>query len=233
MSFDKDNWPFNIKDLRGEQFIPELVVFHGFYHLEMVLLSKILIKKRIPYIIVPHGSLTKKAQQIKRLKKIIGNILLFNKFLKKAKAVQVLSKNEYQESKIENEKFIETNGINIPDKSKSKFSANAINFVYIGRIDILIKGLDLLFDAIIRQKEFLRKNNCKFFIYGPQSKDFYRLQEILHKECLQDLIVLKREVYGEEKVQALLNADIFIQTSRTEAMPMGILEALSYRRFYR
>ena len=35
-------------------------------------------------------------------------------------------------------------------------------------------------------------------------------------------------MFGEEKESKLLEADIFIQCSRTEAMPMGILEAMSY-----
>ena len=33
---------------------------------------------------------------------------------------------------------------------------------------------------------------------------------------------------GKDKERALLDADIFIQTSRHEGMPMGILEAMSY-----
>ena len=33
---------------------------------------------------------------------------------------------------------------------------------------------------------------------------------------------------GERKEEVLLSADVFVQTSRTEGMPLGILEALSY-----
>ena len=33
---------------------------------------------------------------------------------------------------------------------------------------------------------------------------------------------------GDEKVNILLDADFFVQTSRFEGMPLGILEALSY-----
>ena len=226
--FDKKNWPFNIQDLAGEQFIPDLVVFHGFYHIEMVVLAKKLVKAKIPYIIVPHGSLTKKAQQIKRLKKIIGNIVFFNAFLKRAKAVQFLSKDEEQSSSVNNNKFIGTNGCIIPDKQKRIFSTEKIRFVYIGRIDKFHKGLDLLLEAIVQTKELLRKNNCKFLLYGPRSKDFEFLQNMIQEENLQDLVVLNNAIHGEAKEQVLLDTDIFIQTSRFEGMPMGILEALSY-----
>lgn len=226
--FDKKNWPFNIQDLAGEQFIPDLVIFHGFYHIEMVVLAKKLVKAKIPYIIVPHGSLTKKAQQIKRLKKIIGNIVFFNTFLKRAKAVQFLSKDEEQSSKVKNNNFIGTNGINLPNKSKSKFNNNQINFVYIGRIDKFHKGLDLLLEAIVLTRELLQKNNCKFLLYGPRSKDFEFLQNMIQEENLQDFVLLNDAIFGEVKEQVLLETDIFIQTSRFEGMPMGILEALCY-----
>ena len=39
---------------------------------------------------------------------------------------------------------------------------------------------------------------------------------------------MNHEISGEEKVQKLLESDVFIQTSRHEGMPMGILEAMSY-----
>ena len=39
---------------------------------------------------------------------------------------------------------------------------------------------------------------------------------------------MHHEIIGHEKEEKLLEADIFIQTSRHEGMPMGILEALSY-----
>ena len=41
-------------------------------------------------------------------------------------------------------------------------------------------------------------------------------------------MTLNGPVIDEEKKNVLLNTDIFIQTSRFEGMPMGILEALSY-----
>ena len=39
---------------------------------------------------------------------------------------------------------------------------------------------------------------------------------------------MRDAVNGIEKEKIILSADIFIQTSRVEGMPLGILEALSY-----
>ena len=45
---------------------------------------------------------------------------------------------------------------------------------------------------------------------------------------ISDVVTIHRAVSGEEKERVLMESDIFIQTSRFEGMPMGILEALGY-----
>ena len=46
--------------------------------------------------------------------------------------------------------------------------------------------------------------------------------------ALNELVILNFPVFQDGKENVLLESDVFIQTSRTEAMPMGILESLSY-----
>ena len=227
--FNKRGWPFNIKDKAGNSFIPNLVVFHGVYHFEMIKLSKVLIRKKIPYIIVPHGSLTKQAQSIKRLKKILGNVVFFNRFLKKACAIQFLSQTEYDNSKVKNNKFIGTNGCIIPSKQKQLFNTDKIKFVYIGRLDYHIKGLDIMLDAFKLLLNTPYKEKCELHIYGPDYQGRYaHVEQMIAERTLNEIVTLNPPVFEVEKENVLLNSDVFIQTSRTEAMPMGILEALSY-----
>ena len=45
---------------------------------------------------------------------------------------------------------------------------------------------------------------------------------------MEDLFRLHHEVSGDTKEHLLLDADVFIQTSRFEGMPLGVLEALGY-----
>ena len=66
-------------------------------------------------------------------------------------------------------------------------------------------------------------------IYGPDICGRYAYLESLIKEHgVNDIISLAHEITGEDKESVLMNTDIFIQTSRFEGMPMGILEAMSY-----
>ena len=45
---------------------------------------------------------------------------------------------------------------------------------------------------------------------------------------IEDLVEINNAIIGKEKEERILECDYFIQTSRFEGMPMGILEALSY-----
>lgn len=64
---------------------PQVVIFQGMYKIDQCMIARQLVKKGIPYIVVPRCSLTSAAQNSKRLKKRIGNILFFNSFIANAK----------------------------------------------------------------------------------------------------------------------------------------------------
>jgi hypothetical protein len=123
---------------------PDLVVFHEIYYPVYLSYSRELRKRKIPYIIIPHGGLTEDAQKIKKLKKQIANPLLFNRFIYGAKAVQCLSQFEMDATKKHNTKFVATNGIAVPKTKKASFNNEKIQLVYIGRIAVFHKGLDIL-----------------------------------------------------------------------------------------
>ena len=183
----------------------------------------------MPYIIVPHGELTAIAQRKKWLKKKAANLLLFNAFIKKAKAVQCLSQNELKNSKIKQKKFIATNSVIFPTVEKQNFSADGVNFLYIGRLEVKIKGLDLMIAAVAEVADKMRASGCKLKIYGPDYKGRYaQVEKLIAKHGVGDVVELNPAIFGEQKENEILNSDVFIQTSRTEGMPLGILEALIY-----
>lgn len=208
---------------------PDIVIFHGLYIPQFIKIYKELLKKKIPYIIIPHGSMTKMAQRKKILKKQIGNLLMFNAFVKKASGIQYLSQGEKELSVFKGVSFISPNGVFIPEKSKKEFRDNETKIVYIGRMDINCKGIDLMLNAVNNLSEFLREKKVKFFLYGPDENQSYSIiQNYIENNALTDLVALRDGVYKEEKEKVLLDADMFIQTSRYEGMPLGVVEALSY-----
>lgn len=209
--------------------MPDLVVFHEFYRTVYLKIAKVLQKKGVPYVIVPHGEMTVFAQKKKWLKKKAANILLFNSFAKKAQAVQCLSQNELNNVKFKLKKFVATNGVSIPSVKKENFSAEKVNFLYIGRLEVKIKGLDLLMQAVAKSADVMRKNGCTLKIFGPDWKGRYaQVEALISSNGVGDIVSLSPAIFGEQKENEILKSDVFIQTSRTEGMPLGILEALSY-----
>lgn len=208
---------------------PDIVIFHQTYIVPYLHLSKELRDNGIPYVIVPHGDLTTGAQRKKCLKKKVANLLLFNRFINGAVAIQNLSQQELDSTAFGKQRFIGTNGIPMPDKQKESFRENGMKFVYIGRLDAYHKGLDFFIEAVASEKLFFKEHNCSFHIYGPDKDGRYaNIERLIRENEVGNLIHLSHEVSGEEKEQILQDADVFIQTSRFEGMPMGILEALGY-----
>ena len=220
---------FDICDLPSPFNKPDIVVFQEAYRRQYLSIYRNLIKHKIPYIIIPHGELGAEAQKKKNIKKRLANKLLFNKFFNNAIAIQCLSQREYDNTLFGQRKIIATNGVRSPQNKKERFSEQGVKFLYIGRLDVYHKGIDLLVKAIALKAEMLRSYECEFEIYGPDYKG--RASEIsgmIEAAGITDLLHMKGPVSGNEKEKKLLAADIFIQTSRFEGMPLGILEALSY-----
>ena len=221
--------PFDVRALPKPYDRPDLAIFQECYRPVYLAIAKNLQKNGIPYVIVPHGELGREAQKKKYLKKMAANILLFNRFTEQSAAIQCLSKREFEETSFGKNKFIGTNGVVIPKEKKEEFSSVGAKIVYIGRLDAYHKGLDLLLEAVRLSKQILIENDCKIELYGPDyAGRFDHVQSLILENEVQDLVSLNHEILGEDKARKLLETDIFIQTSRFEGMPLGILEAMSY-----
>lgn len=210
---------------------PDFVVFEGVYFLEYVRFSKQLINKNIPYVIVPRGSLTKQAtHNHARMKKWIAHKLFFKSFINHASQIQFLTLNEASDSSCNHETnfFVVPNGFNIPPVQKVGFSKNGLIMSFIGRLDMYHKGLDLLIDAIVSNKELLKNNRFSLRIYGPHLYDYNKILDFIRENHVEDIVCLKGEISGEQKTTALLESDVFVMTSRFEGHPMGLIEALAY-----
>lgn len=209
---------------------PDLVVFEGLYFKEYLKFSKELRKDKIPYVIVPRGSMTHQAlHNHAKWKKFFAHLLYFNSFIRHAWRIQYLTKQEAADSiqRFHTPYFIVPNGVSIPAVRKSIFSTG-VKAVFIGRIDAYHKGLDMLLDAITQIAEELRKASFTLSIHGPKKYDHALIGAEIENRGLDDFVKLYGEVSGQGKEDALLQADLFIMTSRFEGHPMGLIEALSY-----
>lgn len=213
---------------------PDVVVFEGFYQIDDLSLARELYINHIPYIIIPRGSLTHQAFHnhnfLNFIKKKVATALLFRRFTRRALAIQYLTRAEYNDSGDSWNKvhFILPNGISYPGHTKTSFSTNGINVVYIGRPTIYHKGLDLLISACKQGRELFEASGLIVNCYVPQKNDYQELVKLVKDSKIESVFKIHDAVYGTEKEEVLLSADVFIMTSRFEGHPMGLIEALSY-----
>lgn len=210
---------------------PDIVVFEGVYDLKSPIFARELRKNRIPYIIVPRCALTYKGQNNNsKWKKRIANFFIFNRFIRKADSIQYLTASEKKSSSPDWNKhdFILPNGFTTPKRTKTEFISNGIKAIFIGRLDMYQKGLDVLLEAFNEVHSILRENNFTLCIYGPKTYQYKELQKYIDDKKMDDIVSLGGEIKGITKENVLLSSDLFILTSRFEGHPMALIEALAY-----
>lgn len=211
---------------------PDFVIFDGFYVPQHCFIAKFLKKHRIKYYIKPHSgfnNISQKKSKFKFIKKLIARFLLFDNYVKNSNGLIFLNEMEKQNSIYHNKnEFILPNGIDTLDIKFNciKEQSENIRFIFLGRIDIYHKGLDILFDVLSKNKEYFKKNKVIFNFYGKGTKkDMIKFNNLINQ--IPEIVKFYGPIYGNDKYKVLQKNNIFILTSRYEGMPMGILEALS------
>lgn len=220
-----------IKDLPRPFNKPDLIVVEQFYKFAKSKIVRELIKDNHKYIIIPRGELAADAQKQKALKKKIFNFIYFNKFAKSAIAIQYLTEREKNDSssKWNRRLLVIPNGTYIPDTILKKKHSQGIEAISIGRIAVFHKGIDLLIEACALVRDELMDKSFRITLYGPDEDSIIpKLHKKIEDLKLENIILFGAPVQGENKKSILLNADIFIMTSRFEGHPTGLLEALAY-----
>jgi glycosyltransferase involved in cell wall biosynthesis len=101
---------------------------------------------------------------------------------------------------------------------------DALLAVFVGRLDVHRKGLDVLVRGIADAPDW------HLALVGPPFRDVERLERIVAELNLGDRVHFVGERHGRQLQQTVYGADLFALTSRWEGMPMALLEALALGR---
>lgn len=230
--FSKRKFPFHL----SKKLVSQLNIlkddtifhFHSVFIPEFYTISKILDEKKIQWIISPHGGYSNDSFKKNYFLKSLYFSYIENFLLKRSKYILINNLNEKKNSiklNIFKKKIkIIPNGIPINKIRYNKKTSDLLNIIYVGRLSIMHKGLDLLINSF----KILSKLNIypKLSIYGD-GKDRNQLLKMLNRLDPKIKIILLRSVTGHQKYKKILNSDIFIHSSRWEGMPMAVLEAAS------
>ncbi|MEL6674280.1 MAG: glycosyltransferase [Bacteroidota bacterium] len=205
-----------------------VVHIHAIYTMEVKKIARLLRKYNIPYIVTPHGALAFKSLKKKPLLKIPYLMLFERSIIKGAKAVHALGEMEWKElSRWNPNVHIVPNAIEIVDLDDPALipeSTTQLRFCFLGRLTIYIKGLDILLDGFKRYRAAGGTGILRIIGGGHDEEKF---QSMVQESGVADYVELMGPRFGEEKNALISECQVFALTSRSEGMPMSVLEGCS------
>jgi glycosyltransferase involved in cell wall biosynthesis len=216
---------------------PDLVHFHSVHIGPFVALGRALRSRGIPYVVTPNGGFAPgRLEQVGP--EVRAYVRLIEKpYLEGARFVHAVSHNDVEGLRllgVEARVVVVPNGIDpvaVPAQVDTDLLPGRFPgvrgkrvFLFLGRMDPLHKGLDLLLEAfaVARQPEAV------LVLVGPDWRgSAARLREQARHLGLGERVVFAGPVFGENKWGYLAGADVFMHPSRWEGFSFSVLEALA------
>lgn len=207
----------------------DLIHFHSVFIANNVHAAALL---KVPYIVTSHGGYA--APVLNGSHKLFKKFWLAwheRKYLKASRAVHAVSEAESAEIKARwpelTLRYV-PNAIDLPalvDESP----ATSKDFVFLGRLAIDHKGLDLMLSGFAKFAKHPSSAGFRLILAGP---DWRGCRAILENQAtaegIADRIVFTGPIFGDDKNKLLAGARAFVHTSRWEGLPFSVLEAMSY-----
>jgi glycosyltransferase involved in cell wall biosynthesis len=203
---------------------PDLVHIHSVFLPAHAALAAGCRRARIPYVVSPHGGLNLFRG---KAKKAVYGVTVEKPFLRRAAAVFVLTPRERDtidgwlgHSQV---RYVVTpNPLRPPAPDSPSWSPSPQpTLVYVGRYDVIKKGLDRLVE-IARQLPHLRVD-----AYGAAAGTEQRGFASLMDNGLPENMTFHPPVFADEKQRILSAATMYVQLARNEGFGMSIVEAMS------
>jgi glycosyltransferase involved in cell wall biosynthesis len=193
-------------------------------------------KYNIPYVFQAHGALPPSKSFTKRIISWLFDCFFSRQFLRDASSVIALTAVEVEQYRafgVPEEKInLIGNAINLDEyanlpckglfRKKLNIPENQKVVLFLGRINE-IKGLDTLIKSFAGVSAEI--DNVKLVIVGPDDGYLGQVKELIETFKLKDKVTISGALYGSDKIEAYVDADVFVLPSRYETFPMSLLEA--------
>jgi glycosyltransferase involved in cell wall biosynthesis len=212
----------------------DIIHIHEHRHSLAIATHRYAQKKGVPYVLQAHGSVLPFFQK-ERLKEIFDNRWGFDILHDASKvfALTEVEKGQYLQMGVRSENIeIVPLGIDLKEysdlpakggfKSKYDIGEDEKLILFLGRIHE-IKGLDLL----IRSFSHIENDNIKLAIVGGDYGFKAELEKLINEFNIKDRVLFPGVLTGRDKIEALVDCDIFVMPSRYESFTTSGLEAMA------
>ena len=207
---------------------PNIIHIHGLWLGIGVQAAFWAIRNNVQYIVSPHGMMDKWAWNKSKFRKLIYFYLFQRRVLLKSALLHTL--NEEESSSVKNilpnkESIIIPNGICVEDyKSASYNISYTKKLLFLGRLDPKKSVLEL----VTAWSELLDEGKANGWTLEVAGSGNVNYEELLRKAAGKHLnkgINFRGHVQGAKKIECFRNATAFILASKSEGLPVVILEA--------
>jgi glycosyltransferase involved in cell wall biosynthesis len=223
----------NSKELKEILSIQQCDVFHGngLWQLPVHFMANAARERVIPYILSPHGMLEPGALHTGWWKKKLFMQLFQYNDLRQASCIHATSEMESKNIRklgLSNPIAVIPNGINLkefPLKPGIKKTGKR-KILFLSRIHP-IKGIELLIEAWRYLNTSFRKGWAVEIVGNGEETYVNALQGLIHKNNLQEEILITGPQFGDNKINTYHSADIFVLPTYSENFGIVIAEALA------
>ena len=212
----------------------DVIHMHNYRSFQNIAVQCYAQKHKIPYILQAHGSIPRIMGK-KTLKQLFDSLWGY-KLLKNAAKVIAVTKAEaeqYENMGVNEDRIrVIPHGINLSEfdtlpergtfRQKYGLDSNLKVILYLGRIH-KIKGLDLLASAFAEFSQLSK--NVKLVITGPDDGYLSTLKQLIKRLEIEERVLFTGPLYGQDKLRAYVDADVYVLPSNYEIFGITILEA--------
>jgi glycosyltransferase involved in cell wall biosynthesis/peptidoglycan/xylan/chitin deacetylase (PgdA/CDA1 family) len=205
---------------------PDIVHMHSVFIPRQATLARILRQHRIPYVITPHAGLAPQVLARGRVKKTVYSTLRERPRFMSAAAIALVTPAEEKavRSYLPSYKGIvrwmpNPVDFSLLDPHRWRELGHEKRLVFLGRFDVLVKGIDILFE-IARELP-----DVKVDLYGTEDPKTLEWLTRLKQDQPANL-TFHAPIFGKDKAEELSKASLYIQPSRWEGFPVSVAECL-------
>lgn len=212
----------------------DIIHMHNYRTFQNLVIARYAREYDIPYVLQTHGSATTFFQKgwLKRtFDKLWGYRI--SRDAARVIAVTKIEAEQYKSMGVGEDRIeVVPNGIdlsefdNLPERGnfrkKYGLDDSQRTILYLGRID-RIKGLDLLAEAFAGLSKKLTE--ARLVIVGPEDGYLSSLKKLITNLEISNNVLFIGPLYGQEKLQAYVDADVYVLPSSYEIFGITVLEA--------